>query len=77
MRGAVPRTKEGDGGGARGGQSGEKRLDDLYERLEHARGLPPEEAVRICKSIVNDSIRDEGEDPGGADGPRSEHWRRR
>ena len=36
------------------------RLDDLYQRIERARGLPPEEAVRICKGIVNDSILDAG-----------------
>ena len=35
------------------------RLHDLYDRLELASGLPPEEAVRICKEIVNDSIMDD------------------
>lgn len=45
---AVPRPSEKKGrqGSSRGGGM---RLDDLYERLERARGLPPEEAVRICK----------------------------
>ena len=36
-----------------------RRLDDLYDRLRLASGLPPEEAVRICKTIVNDSILDD------------------
>ena len=36
-----------------------RRLHDLYERLHLACGLPPEEAVQICKTIVNDSILDD------------------
>lgn len=51
-----------------------RRLDDLYERLDLARGLPPEEAVRICKTIVNDSILDDGEDLEAVAGVRSENF---
>lgn len=51
-----------------------RRLSDLYERLDLACSLPPEEAVRICKSIVNDSIRDAGMDPGDPTGVRSETY---
>ena len=47
-------------------------LDDLYDRLDLARGLPPEEAVRICKEIVNDSILDDDEALEAATGVRAE-----
>ena len=72
MSGAAKKRRSEEPGGG-----GEGRLHDLYERIERARGLPPEEAVRICKSIVNDAIRDDGMDPGDMAGPRGEHWRRR
>ena len=48
------------------------RLRDLYDRLDRARGLPPEEAVRICKTIVNDSILDNDEDLEATTGVRAE-----
>ena len=51
-----------------------RRLDDLYDRLDRARGLPPEEAVRICKTIVNDSILDDGEALEAVTGVRSENF---
>ena len=47
-------------------------LDDLYDRLDRARGLPPEEAVRICKTIVNDSILDDDKALEAATGVRAE-----
>ena len=49
-----------------------RRLHDLYDRLDRARGLPPEEAVRICKTIVNDSILDNDEDLEATTGVRAE-----
>ena len=55
----MPKQSEKRGMQGRG-RVGGMRLDDLYERIERARGLPPEEAVRICKGIVNDSILDAG-----------------
>ena len=48
------------------------RLDDLYDRLDRARGLPPEEAVRTCKAIVNDSILDDDEALEADTGVRAE-----
>lgn len=45
---AMPKQSEKRGRQGRG-RGGGMRLDDLYERIERARGLPPEEAVRICK----------------------------
>lgn len=48
------------------------RLHDLYERLDIARGMPPEEAVRICKEIVNDSIMDDKAALEAVTGVRSE-----
>ena len=51
-----------------------KRLHDLYDRLDLARGLPPEEAVRICKTIVNDSILDDGVALEDVTGVRSESF---
>lgn len=49
-----------------------KRLHDLYERLHLACGMPPEEAVQICKTIVNDSIIDDGGKLEDATGVRAE-----
>ena len=50
-----------------------RRLDDLYDRLRLASGLPPEAAVRICKTIVNDSILDDDDEAlEAATGVRSE-----
>ena len=68
------------GGAGRGGAGGcemrvrprDERLRGLHARLQLARGLPPEEAVCICKTIVNDSILDDGAALEGATGARSE-----
>ena len=67
---AMPKQSEKRGRQGRG-RGGGMRLDDLYERIERARGLPPEEAVRICKGIVNDSILDAGMAPEDDMGVRS------
>ena len=44
----------------------------LYDRLELARGMPTEEAIRICKEIVNDSIMDDKAAMEAVTGVRSE-----
>ena len=55
----MPKARKRKKANAKRGWSRNKRLDDLYERLDLARSLPPEDAVRICKTIVNDSILDD------------------
>ena len=55
----MPKARKRKKANAKRGWSRNKRLDDLYDRLDLARSLPPEAAVRICKTIVNDSILDD------------------
>lgn len=46
------RTRERDRG---------RRFHDLCDHMRLACGMPPDEAIHICKTNVNDSILDDGE----------------